>query len=207
MLFFLLLGACPAMNHPSKDDLSSPRKKWLEIDAQILNALFCVTGFGLAPWRFRDLWWLIQARTRHNEYAMRRLCQQDKAWFRPPVWYHPSSSPSDPESGEREEEESPNKRVTFTRETAPPTALWKLSFAVWMILNTLFQGALAGFMWGYSRFNRPTWAAGAFIGLGCGVSLLAGLMMVSSPSSFLTPLDCCGSSKEEIFLFSFKFSL
>lgn len=179
MLFFLLLGACPAMNHPSKDDLSSPRKKWLEIDSQILNALFCVTGFGLAPWRFRDLWWLIRARTIHNHYAMQRLCDQNKAWFRPPAWYHPSSSvtPSEIESGLNIDEE---KRVTFTGEVAPPTAIWKLSFVVWMmILNTLFQGALAGFMWGYNRFNRPTWAAGAFIGLGCGVSLLAGLMMVS----------------------------
>ena len=46
-----------------------------------------------------------------------------------------------------------------------------------MILNTLFQGASAEFMWGYNKFNRPTWAAGLFIGLGCGVSLLAGLVM------------------------------
>jgi hypothetical protein len=57
VLFFLLLGAAPAMNHPSKDAISSPRKIWIEIDSQILNALFCVTGFGLAPWRFRDLYW------------------------------------------------------------------------------------------------------------------------------------------------------
>jgi hypothetical protein len=45
MLFFLLLNAAPAMNHPSPDDDNSPRKKWLDIVSQILNALFCVTGF------------------------------------------------------------------------------------------------------------------------------------------------------------------
>ncbi|KAL6402662.1 hypothetical protein AUP68_14116 [Ilyonectria robusta] len=49
MIFFLLLKAAPAMNHPSADSDDSPRKKWIEIDSQILNALFCVTAFGLAP--------------------------------------------------------------------------------------------------------------------------------------------------------------
>jgi hypothetical protein len=118
MLFFLLLGAAPAMNHPSKDDLSSPRKKWLEIDSQILNALFCVTGFGLAPWRFRDLWWLYLGRMKHDARAMRKLEKQNRSWFRPPAWL--------------EEEEGREKRVTFTGEVAPATHLWKLSFVVWM---------------------------------------------------------------------------
>ncbi|KAH6682623.1 hypothetical protein B0J14DRAFT_499022 [Halenospora varia] len=163
MLFFLLLGAAPAMNHPSKDSDDSPRKKWIEIDSQILNALFCVTGFGLAPWRFRDLYWLIQVRFRKNRHAMGRLLQQNKSWFRPPMWY---------------QEESDEKRVTFTGEVAPPTRLWKLSFVVWMMVwNTFLQAVLAAFMWAYNRIDRPSWATGTFIALGCGVSLLAGLMM------------------------------
>jgi hypothetical protein len=168
MLFFLLLGAAPAKNHPSKDDINSPRKKWIEIDSQILNALFCVTGFGLAPWRFRDLYWLIQARMRQNKHAMRRLCRQNRSWFRPPAGYHAD----DEERGEE------GKGITFTGEVAPPTSLWKLSFVVWMlVLNTLLQGVLAAMMWAYNRINRPSWATGTFIGLGCGASLLAGLMM------------------------------
>ena len=172
MLFFLLLGACPAMNHPSKDSLQSPRKIWLEIDSQILNALFCVTGFGLAPWRFRDLWWLIRARVKRDRYAMGRLNEQNVAWFRPPTWYGESSN--DLESAPEEVK----KRVTFTGEEAPPTKIWKLSFVIWMmVLNTLFQCVLAAMMWGYNRFNRPTWSTGTFIGLGCGVSLAAGVMM------------------------------
>lgn len=53
MLFFLLSKAAPAMNHPENGDAdSSPRKTWIEIDSQILNALFCLTAWGLAPWRF-----------------------------------------------------------------------------------------------------------------------------------------------------------
>ncbi|TVY75836.1 hypothetical protein LSUE1_G004818 [Lachnellula suecica] len=169
MLFFLLLGVAPAMNHPSKDAINSPRKKWLEIDSQILNALFCVTGFGLAPWRFRDLYWLIQARLRKNRNAMRRLCNQNKSWFRPPTWY---------EEGNEEGTDELDKQVTFTGEVAPPTSLWKLSFVIWMmVLNTLLQAVLASFMWAYNRIDRPTWATGTFIGLGCGVSMMAGVMM------------------------------
>jgi hypothetical protein len=182
MLFFLLLGAAPAMNHPSKDAINSPRKIWIEIDSQILNALFCVTGFGLAPWRFRDLWWLIRARVKHDQYAMRRLNEQNKSWFRPPAWYtgFPGSDPSsqDVENGGVAPESEVEGKLTFTGEVAPPTRLWKLSFVVWMmILNTLFQAVLAAMMWGYNRIDRPTWSTGTFIGLGCGVSLMAGLMM------------------------------
>src|SRR5690606_30781244 len=53
MVFFLLLNAAPAMCNPSCNDDYSARKIWIEIDTQILNGLFCVTGFGLIPWRFR----------------------------------------------------------------------------------------------------------------------------------------------------------
>ncbi|GAM36199.1 hypothetical protein TCE0_018f05104 [Talaromyces pinophilus] len=168
MLCFLLLDAAPVMDHPNKDSNDSPRKKWIEIDSQILNALFYVTGFGLAPWRFRDLYWMIQARLKQNQHAMMRLCKQNESWFRSPQWYHGV----DLKGGQHE------KQVTFTGEVTPPTRLWKLGFVVWMmVLNTLFQCALSGMMWGYNRLNRPIWAVGTFIGLGCGVSLLAGIMI------------------------------
>ncbi|GFF57894.1 hypothetical protein IFM46972_10937 [Aspergillus udagawae] len=38
------------------NDLYSSCWIWVEIDSQLLNALFCVMGFGLAPWRIRDLY-------------------------------------------------------------------------------------------------------------------------------------------------------
>lgn len=125
MHFFLLLDAAPAMDQSDNDSNDSPRKKWIEIDSQILNALFCVTGFGLAPWRFRDPYWMIQARLRHNQRAIMRLCKQNESWFRPPRWYHGV----DLESGQQE------KRVTFTGKVAPPTHLWKLGFVVWMMVR------------------------------------------------------------------------
>ena len=53
MLFLLLCNAAPAMCHPTCNDLHSARRIWIEIDSQILTGLFCVTGFGLIPWRFR----------------------------------------------------------------------------------------------------------------------------------------------------------
>jgi hypothetical protein len=166
MLFFLLLNAAPAMCHPSCNDNSSPRKIWLEIDSQILNALFCVTGFGLAPWRFRDFYWMIRSVHFHDQRAMRRLFNQNKAWFRPPAWF------TEHESWTNDEEVT-----TFTGERAPPTRMWKLAFTVhMMVLNTFLQAVLCFFMWHYNRINRPTWATGTFIALGCGSAMLAGVM-------------------------------
>jgi hypothetical protein len=55
--------------------------------------------------------------------------------------------------------------------------MWKLHFVVWMmVLNSLLQAVLSFFMWHYSRFDRPTWATGTFIALGCGVAMFAGII-------------------------------
>ncbi|CZT04412.1 uncharacterized protein RAG0_10890 [Rhynchosporium agropyri] len=162
MLFFLLLGAAPAMKSPSKDADNSPRKIWLEFNTQILNALFCVNRFGLAPWRLRDSWWLQRMRISKDREAMKRLSEQNASWVRPPGLFT----------------EGEEKRVTFTGEVGPPTKLWKLSFVVWMmVLNTAFQAALASMMWAYNRSDPPSWISGTFIALGCRISLLAGVMM------------------------------
>ncbi|KAH6983652.1 hypothetical protein BKA56DRAFT_583999 [Ilyonectria sp. MPI-CAGE-AT-0026] len=171
MIFFLLLKAAPAMNHPSADDDNSPRKKWIEIDSQILNALFCVTAFGLAPWRFRDLYLFFRAVHCRDRSAMLKLADQNKSWFRPPAWAtEDATEASDTSAGIV-------PSVTFTGETAPPTPVWKLGFTIWMmVLNTFLQVALCYFMWGYNRFDRPSWATGTFIGLACGVAMFAGLM-------------------------------
>lgn len=162
MLFFLILKAAPAMNHPDGGDAdSSPRKIWLEICSQILNALFCLTAWGLAPWRFRDLYWVARWRFGGPEVshcAIRRLSARNEAWF-------------------RMREEDCETKETFHDARAPPTASWKLDFVVWMmVLNTLFQVGMAFFMWHWNRIDRPGWGTGTFIGLGCGVSLLAGLV-------------------------------
>ncbi|KXJ86545.1 hypothetical protein Micbo1qcDRAFT_168344 [Microdochium bolleyi] len=226
MLFFLLLNAAPAMAVPTADDDNSPRKIWLEIDSQILNALFCVTGFGLAPWRFRDLYFFIKATRFHDVDAMQRLARQNNGWFRPPRWAVPdndgdggaattttaaasatsgahdgvggSGSPGtkysnvpdadhdqDIELGHNHDDGSTAdfeprpfvRSTTFTGQTAPPTALWKLFFTIMMMIaNTGFQCALCYFMWGFNRFDRPTWATGTFIALGCGTGMASGLM-------------------------------
>lgn len=149
MLFFLLLKAAPAMNHPSANDNSSPRKIWLEIDSQILNALFCVTGFGLAPWRFRDLYLFIQGVHLRNRDAMAKLAKQNRGWFRPPVWY---TQALEAELAEENEVKAP----TFTGRVAPPTPVWKLGFTIWMMVwNTILQAVLCFFMWHYNRIDRP----------------------------------------------------
>ncbi|KPM40400.1 hypothetical protein AK830_g6147 [Neonectria ditissima] len=172
MLFFLLLNAAPAMNHPSANSNQSARKIWLEIDSQILNALFCVTGFGLAPWRFRDLYLFVRAVNFKDRAAMQKLSSQNKSWFRPPAW-------AKEETTEGTEISRPTivRSSTFTGNCAPPTAPWKLGFTIWMmVLNTLIQVILCFYMWHYNRIERPSWATGTFIGLGCGVGMFAGLM-------------------------------
>lgn len=220
MLFFLLLNAAPAMAVPTADDDYSPRKIWLEIDSQILNALFCVTGFGLAPWRFRDLYFFVRATMFHDVDAMQRLARQNKGWFRPPLWAaenseggaaHSATSAggsgglgdgtatngagtkysnvpgadhdledielgqsqrhSADHSHEHHSDTTPHefeprpfiRTTTFTGQTAPPTALWKLFFTIlMMIANTGFQCALCYFMWGFNRFDRPVSARDPF---------------------------------------------
>jgi hypothetical protein len=177
MLFFLELKAAPAMNHPSADDNSSPRKIWLEIDSQILNALFCVTGFGLAPWRFRDLYYYIKARHFKNRHSMSKLYQQNKSWFRPPAWATIEGSAGANGTPGEDRTEIIDLPMTFTGDRAPPTSFWKLAFVIWMmVLNTFLQAVLCFFMWHYNRINRPTWATGTFIALGCGVAMMAGIM-------------------------------
>jgi len=175
MLFFLILKAAPAMNHPDGGDAnSSPRKIWIEIDSQILNALFCLTAWGLAPWRFRDLWWLCVWRfgrnTERSTRAIRRLAARNVSWFR-------LQENDLMDQGEEGVNPALIRRKTFSGESAPPTASWKMDFVVWMmVLNTLFQVGMAFMMWHYNRIERPTWGAGLFIGLGCGVSMFSGVM-------------------------------
>jgi hypothetical protein len=163
MLFFLLLNAAPAMCHHSCNDNYSTREIWLEIDGQILNALFCVTGFGLTTWRFGDFYKLKRSVHFHYQRAVRRLFNQNQAWFRPPVWFT--------------EIEGGMEKVTFTGRRALPTSMWKLALTVeMMVLNTLLRVVLCFFMWHYNRLDRPTWATGTFTALGCGVAMSAGIM-------------------------------
>ncbi|KAF4240524.1 hypothetical protein CNMCM6457_007102 [Aspergillus fumigatiaffinis] len=132
MLFLLLCNAAPAMCDPSCNDPNSPRRKWIEIDSQILNALFCIPGFGLAPWRMRDLYLWIRWRTGKDDAAFARLRHTHRAWFD----YAP-------------EEVNP-KGAGIAQETVDvsgdTTPLWKMSMVVWCnALNTVFQACLAAY--------------------------------------------------------------
>ena len=204
MIFFVLLNAAPAMCHPSCNDLSSPRKKWIEIDSQVLNALFCVTGFGLIPWRFRDFYYLIQWRVMKKELYFRKLAGVNRGWFRlpgsqnlpehmvPPPKYtakNPDAqSELPPLYSEKEMEDLENNPAIpyppdlmpeppLTGVRARPSKPYILDVVVWMYLwNTIFQGALAGCMWGLNRFNRPNWTTGLFISIASVVAIVAGIV-------------------------------
>ena len=70
----------------------------------------------------------------------------------------------------------PNPPPTGIR--APPTKGWKLDFVVWMnMCNTFFQIVLCFYMWHYNRYDRPSWATGLFVALGCIVAGVGGIMM------------------------------
>ncbi|KAF2424409.1 hypothetical protein EJ08DRAFT_639341 [Tothia fuscella] len=189
MLFLLLCNASPAMCKPTCNDINSPRRVWIEIDSQILNALFCVTGFGLIPWRFRDLYWLmvfrLGIRGRSKEARMvglRRLAGINRGWFRLPGCDKPAHERETYESEEMDPtvplpvEKRLDEPLTGVR--APPTALWRLDYVIWMnCWNTFLQVCLCVFMWGFNRIERPSWSTGLFVALACIVAALAGVMM------------------------------
>ena len=188
LLFLLLCNASPAMCHPSCNNIDSGRRVWIENSSQIVNALFCVTGFGLIPWRFRDLYYLLQYRIQKKEIGLRRLAGINRGWFRLagsqdlPINLGPSEIETETEGSSAPENiipypitRIPNAPLTGIR--APPTKVWKLDFVVWsMVWNTFLQAVLCGFMWGFNRYKRPSWSTGLFVCLACIVAAAGGVM-------------------------------
>ncbi|OIW33413.1 hypothetical protein CONLIGDRAFT_568443 [Coniochaeta ligniaria NRRL 30616] len=183
MLFLLLCNASKAMCYPTCNDINSPRRKWIETDSQILNGLFCVTGFGLAPWRFRDWYYLLKYRVLKDEEAWRRLAGLKSDWFRLegsevlPLDVGPGNIPEDVplSSVPYPIEKIPDPPLTGVR--APPTAPWKMDFFIWtMIGNTFLQAVLSGFMWGLNRYDRPSWSTGLFVALACIIAAVGGIV-------------------------------
>ncbi len=184
MLFLLLCNASPAMCYPTCDDIDSPRRKWIEWDAQILTVLFCVTAFGLAPWRFRDLYFLLKYRLQGQQDSLRRLAGIHNGWFRLqgtqelPANVGPENITGDVPVGcvPIPEKNMPAAPLTGTR--APATSVWKLDFVIWsMVWNTFAQCALCGIMWGMNRYDRPSWATGFLVALGAIIAMVGGLVM------------------------------
>ena len=190
MLFLLLIGGgqefmCyPPGSHGEKscNNIDSPRRIWIEIDSQILNALFCVTGFGLIPWRFRDFYYLIKYRIGHDVSALRRLAGIHRGWFR---LAGSEDLPTDPDAPVDDPENNPAiplppskiPDAPLTGIRAPATRMWKLDYVILaFVLNTFLQAVLSGFMWGFNRYKRPSWSTGTFVALACIVAGLGGLM-------------------------------
>ncbi|KAJ1335255.1 DUF2985 domain-containing protein [Microdochium nivale] len=188
MLFLLLCNAAPNMCYDGDcNHIDSPRRIWIETDSQILNALFCVTGFGLAPWRFRDLYFLLKYRIKGDLDALRALAGVHRGWFRLPG---SDSLPAalGPKNVEEMADKFDHKSVPTPLDTipdapptgirAPPTRMWKMDFIVWNnIFNTIFQVILCAYMWSLDRYDRPSWSTGLFVCLGMLVAAIAGITM------------------------------
>ncbi|KAI1505494.1 hypothetical protein F5X99DRAFT_368207 [Biscogniauxia marginata] len=191
MLFLLLCNAAPKMCEVDGrfdcNDIESPRRVWVEIDSQILNGLFCVTGMGLAPWRIRDLYWLLKYRIGKDQIGIRRLAGIYRGWFR-----LPNSDSLPPHLGPKNIEETttsydvdcvPYPLVTISEAPltgirAPPTKLYKLDLVIYFnVANTVLQCCLAGFMWALDRYKRPSWSTGFFVCLACIVAAAGGIIM------------------------------
>lgn len=168
MLFLLMCNAAPAMCHPSCNSLDSSRRIWIEIDSQILNALFCVTGFGLAPWRVCDLchWclWRLGRSEQSRHKGLGRLADVHANWFIRSTnlgMLPTTKNQTDP--------------YAIQNTTTP---LWKMDIVVWgNMLNTVFQICLAVCMWAMNRFNRPSWTTGPLVCLVCLIAAVAGTLM------------------------------
>lgn len=186
MLFLILIRATPAMAHPNYNSWDSGAKTWLEIDSQILNALFCVTGLGLIPWRFRDWYYLLKWRYRGDGNALRKLAGIHNGWFRLQgsqeldIHFQPSDYESSPLPPGIPESAlaipvtlSPGPPLTGER--ASPSVYWKLDFVIWaFVWNTFLQIVLCGLMWGLNKYNRPSWSVGLFISLACIIASAGG---------------------------------
>lgn len=85
MLFLLLCNASPAMSREwgPDDKVHSPRQIWIEIDSQVINALFCVTGLGLFPVRCRDFYYYSLGKWRNDTYCWRKVLSYHSNWFLP----------------------------------------------------------------------------------------------------------------------------
>jgi hypothetical protein len=186
MLFLLLCDASPAMCYGGCNNINSPRRIWIEVDSQILTALFSVTGFGLIPWRFRDLYYLLQYRIYKKQEGLRRLGGIHRGWYRLPgsedlpIKLGPDAIES-PEWQDSPAVPYPVTKVSDAPRTgtrAPATKMWKLDFVIWtMVGNTFLQGALSGCMWGLNRYNRPSWTTGFLVAMACIVAAAGGIMM------------------------------
>ncbi|KAF2119084.1 hypothetical protein BDV96DRAFT_643237 [Lophiotrema nucula] len=185
MLFLLLCNAAPAMCNPTCNDIQSPRRIWIEIDSQILNALFCVTGFGLFPWRARDVYWWAFWRlggSQRKATGIRRLAGIHRGWFRlPGSDALPTDASAANTSADNPAVPIPLRFIPDPPPTGihgPPSKGWKMDFVVWMnMFNTFFQIVLCFYMWHYNRYERPSWATGFFVAMGCIVAGLGGIMM------------------------------
>lgn len=176
------------MCYPTCNDINSPRRKWIEWDSQILNALFCITGFGLAPWRFRDLYLLLRYRLKGELLGLRKLAAIHNGWFRLsgsetlPVYIGPDNVNQEiTDDAMIAKLPSPQTKIANPPETgvrAPATPVWKMDLVIWlMVWNTLLQVCLAVFMWGWNRINRPSWSTGLFVALACVVAMVGGYIM------------------------------
>lgn len=81
--------------------------------------------------------------------------------------------------------------------------MWKMYFVVSLsTANIVFQAVLVGVMWGYNRFDRPSYSSGLFLALALASAAVSSLMALfegqrvkriegksAKETDFLTPVE------------------
>lgn len=130
----------------------------------------------------------MQYRIHKKHIALQRLAGIHRGWFR---LEGSETLPQNlgPQNVDKDEFQSaPRSAIPFpetklsevplTGVRARPTKVWKLDLVIWlMVANTLLQCVLAGIMWGMNRYNRPGWATGLLIAVGCVAAGVGGFIM------------------------------
>ncbi|KAH9966070.1 hypothetical protein BC827DRAFT_1181854 [Russula dissimulans] len=160
---------------------------WVEICAQILNGLFCLTGIGLIPWRVVDTYrickiWSYKRRTRklRKKAGLPELYDNDDL---PDPIYDPNYVHvlTDEQQYELHHQQKKfMKSQTWYRPHGTEThRAFPIATAVCICLlndgNSVFQCALAACMWSMNRVQRPAWTTASFIVLAFGCGILSGI--------------------------------
>jgi len=133
----------------------------------------------------RDLYWWAWWRvgeSKRREIGIRRLAGIHRGWFRLPGSDQlPEKADATLVSPEDPAVPIPANKIPDPPPTglrASPTKSWKMDFVLWNnAANTFLQILLCFYMWHYNRIERPSWATGTFVAMGCIVAGIAGIMM------------------------------
>ncbi|KIY49302.1 hypothetical protein FISHEDRAFT_17992, partial [Fistulina hepatica ATCC 64428] len=150
---------------------------WIEVSSQVVDGLFCVTGFGLFPSRVLDMYRVTRI------WYYKRLTRRLRTKLGIPLLIDENDLPDpryDPNYvrvlTKKQEKDLHRQQVKFHKHQtwyrAHMTETHRVCNILFMICSLIDASFLAGFldqiilagtMWGLNRFQRPAWSTGILI--------------------------------------------